>query len=49
MTLDVPCVGETMAVVTPANAESLRQAHECLLGFGVQNRTRQPTLPSSAT
>ncbi|MGM7778815.1 sugar kinase [Arthrobacter sp. KNU-44] len=32
--LDVLCVGETMAVVTPAKAEPLREAEECLLGFG---------------
>ena len=32
--LDVLCVGETMAMVTPAKAESLSQAEECLLGFG---------------
>lgn len=32
--LDVLCVGETMAVVTPANAEPLSHAKECLLGFG---------------
>ncbi|GAP55554.1 2-dehydro-3-deoxygluconokinase [Arthrobacter sp. Hiyo6] len=32
--LDVLCVGETMAVITPAKAESLSQAEECLLGFG---------------
>lgn len=32
--LDVLCVGETMAVVTPANAEPLSQAEQCLLGFG---------------
>jgi 2-dehydro-3-deoxygluconokinase len=31
---DVLCVGETMAVVTPARAQSLSQAEECLLGFG---------------
>ncbi|MBP1136630.1 2-dehydro-3-deoxygluconokinase [Arthrobacter sp. PvP023] len=34
MILDVLCVGETMAVVTPAKAESLSEAEECLLGFG---------------
>lgn len=32
--LDVLCVGETMAVITPAKAEPLREAQECLLGFG---------------
>jgi 2-dehydro-3-deoxygluconokinase len=32
--LDVLCVGETMAVVTPAKAEPLSRAEECLLGFG---------------
>lgn len=32
--LDVLCVGETMAVVTPAKTESLSEAEECLLGFG---------------
>jgi 2-dehydro-3-deoxygluconokinase len=32
--LDVLCVGETMAVVTPAHAQPLTQADECLLGFG---------------
>lgn len=32
--LDVLCVGETMAVVTPAKAEPLREAEECLLGYG---------------
>lgn len=32
--LDVLCVGETMAVVTPARAEPLRDAEECLLGYG---------------
>lgn len=32
--LDVLCVGETMAVVTPASAEPLTQAEQCLLGFG---------------
>jgi 2-dehydro-3-deoxygluconokinase len=32
--LDVLCVGETMAVVTPAKAEPLSAAEECLLGFG---------------
>ncbi|MDR6508459.1 sugar kinase [Arthrobacter oryzae] len=32
--LDVLCVGETMAVVTPARSESLSEADECLLGFG---------------
>lgn len=32
--LDVLCVGETMAVVTPAKAEPLKEAEECLLGFG---------------
>ncbi|MBB6402852.1 sugar kinase [Arthrobacter sp. AZCC_0090] len=32
--LDVLCVGETMAVITPANAEPLSKAEECLLGFG---------------
>lgn len=32
--LDVLCVGETMAVVTPARAEPLSEAEECLLGFG---------------
>jgi 2-dehydro-3-deoxygluconokinase len=32
--LDVLCVGETMAVVTPAHAEPLREAEQCLLGFG---------------
>lgn len=32
--LDVLCVGETMAVVTPAGSESLSKADECLLGFG---------------
>lgn len=31
---DVLCVGETMAVVTPAHAQPLRTAEECLLGFG---------------
>lgn len=34
MTLDVLCVGETMAVITPANAEPLREAEQCLLGYG---------------
>ena len=34
MILDVLCVGETMAMVTPAKAESLSEAEECLLGFG---------------
>lgn len=34
MTLDVLCVGETMAVVTPANPQPLSEAEECLLGFG---------------
>ncbi|MBT2522524.1 sugar kinase [Arthrobacter sp. ISL-28] len=32
--LDVLCVGETMAVVTPAKTQPLREAEECLLGFG---------------
>jgi 2-dehydro-3-deoxygluconokinase len=32
--LDVLCVGETMAVVTPAQAQPLSHAEECLLGFG---------------
>ena len=32
--LDVLCVGETMAVVTPAAAQPLRRAEECLLGYG---------------
>jgi 2-dehydro-3-deoxygluconokinase len=32
--LDILCVGETMAVITPAKAEPLSQAEECLLGFG---------------
>ncbi|MET4590749.1 sugar kinase [Arthrobacter sp. 754] len=32
--LDVICVGETMAVVTPAGAQPLSTATECLLGFG---------------
>ena len=32
--LDVLCVGETMAVVTPARSESLSEADDCLLGFG---------------
>ena len=32
--LDVLCVGETMAVVTPAQARPLREAEDCLLGFG---------------
>lgn len=31
---DVLCVGETMAVVTPAHAQPLTKAQECLLGFG---------------
>jgi 2-dehydro-3-deoxygluconokinase len=34
MTLDVLCVGETMAVVTPAKAQPLSEAGECLLGYG---------------
>lgn len=34
MTLDVLCVGETMAVITPARAEPLSDAEECLLGYG---------------
>ncbi|BCW72772.1 sugar kinase [Arthrobacter sp. NicSoilB8] len=34
MSLDVLCVGETMAVITPAKAEPLSRAGECLLGFG---------------
>lgn len=32
--LDVLCVGESMAVVTPAQARPLREAEDCLLGFG---------------
>lgn len=32
--LDVLCVGETMAVVTPAAAQPLGRAEECLLGYG---------------
>ena len=32
--LDVLCVGETMAVVTPANSEALGEAEECLIGYG---------------
>lgn len=32
--LDVLCVGETMAVITPAKAQPLSQAEDCLLGFG---------------
>jgi 2-dehydro-3-deoxygluconokinase len=32
--LDVLCVGETMAVITPTKAQPLSQATECLLGFG---------------
>ena len=32
--MDVLCVGETMAVVTPVKAQSLSEAEECLLGFG---------------
>jgi 2-dehydro-3-deoxygluconokinase len=32
--LDLLCVGETMAVITPAKAHPLSQAEECLLGFG---------------
>ncbi|RKR13755.1 sugar kinase [Arthrobacter oryzae] len=34
MILDVLCVGETMAVVTPAKPQPLSEAEECLLGFG---------------
>ncbi|MEN8582966.1 sugar kinase [Burkholderia sp. RS01] len=34
MNLDVLCVGETMAVVTPARAQPLSEAEECLLGYG---------------
>ncbi|MET1085648.1 MAG: sugar kinase [Arthrobacter sp.] len=34
MTLDVLCVGETMAVVTPAKSQPLSEAEECLLGYG---------------
>ncbi|MFE5837418.1 sugar kinase [Arthrobacter sp. NPDC056493] len=34
MSLDVLCVGETMAVVTPARAQPLKEAEECLLGYG---------------
>lgn len=34
MSLDVFCVGETMAVVTPAKAQPLKEAEECLLGYG---------------
>jgi hypothetical protein len=32
--LDIICVGETMAVVTPTGAQPLSTATECLLGFG---------------
>lgn len=32
--LDILCVGETMAVITPAKAEPLLRAEACLLGFG---------------
>lgn len=32
--LDVLCVGETMAMITPAQAQPLSHAEECLLGFG---------------
>jgi 2-dehydro-3-deoxygluconokinase len=32
--LDVLCVGETMAVVTPLETRPLREAETCLLGFG---------------
>jgi 2-dehydro-3-deoxygluconokinase len=32
--LDVLCVGETMAVVTPLQTQPLREAENCLLGFG---------------
>jgi 2-dehydro-3-deoxygluconokinase len=32
--LDVLCVGETMAVVTPVKAQALSEAEDCLLGFG---------------
>jgi 2-dehydro-3-deoxygluconokinase len=34
MSLDVLCVGETMAVITPAGAEPLSKAEDCLLGYG---------------
>ncbi|MCX8453483.1 sugar kinase [Paenarthrobacter ureafaciens] len=33
-TTDVICVGETMGVVTPAHAEPIKTAEECLLGYG---------------
>jgi 2-dehydro-3-deoxygluconokinase len=34
MMLDMLCVGETMAVVTPARRQPLSEAEECLLGYG---------------
>lgn len=34
MTLDVLCVGETMAVLTPLKSQPLSEAEECLLGYG---------------
>ncbi|MFK4639444.1 sugar kinase [Paenarthrobacter histidinolovorans] len=34
MSLDLLCVGETMAVLTPDKPESLSEAEYCLLGFG---------------